>query len=201
LWDGNSATPEYGSLVVGSVSGGAAQYTQIGGAGSEWQFEGVGGYLGDGNAGFLMWDPTSTSSQFGSVVVGNDVNGAAQYIRVGGLGPEWQFKGTGDLLGHGQDDFLLWDGDSSSAGYGALSVGEVVGGEAQYTQIGAVGPEFQFLGIGDYDGASNSEFLMRDSNTGVLVVATVSNGTAAYTQVGGVGPEWIFHTTSPGTPV
>jgi hypothetical protein len=187
-------------MVIGSISGGVAQYTPIGSVGPEWQFEGVGDYLGNGNAQFLMWDTSSASSQYGSVVTGEDVNGTVQYTRVGGLGPTtWQFEGTGDLLGHGHDDFLIWDGDSSNAGYGALFAGEVVNGQAQYTQIGSVGPEWQFLGIGDYDGASSSEFLMRNSNNGVLVIGTVANGTATYAEVGGVGPEWNFHATNAAT--
>jgi hypothetical protein len=194
LWDGSSSSASYGSLVVGSVAGGTATYTAIGGVGPEWAFEGVGDYLGDGKAGFLMEDQDT-----GNLDVGEDVGGTAQYTLVGGLGPEWQFKGSGNLLGQGQDDFLLWDGSSASPSYGALVVGQVTGTTTEYTQIGAVGPEWQLLGIGDYDGKSPSEFLMRDGNTGALVIGTVAGGTATYATVGGVGPEWNFHATNPAT--
>ncbi len=198
LWDGSGASPSYGALVIGSVVGGQAQYAAIGGVGPNWQFEGVGNYLGDGKAGFLMED-----SNTGNLVVGEDVGGLAQYTPVGGLGPEWQFEGSGNLLGTGQDDFLIWDGSSSSPGFGALVVGQITGGTAHYTQIGAVGPEWQFLGVGDYDGSSSSELLLRNGNTGALVIGTVaaSHGTygVTYTQVGGVGSEWNFHTSNVAT--
>jgi hypothetical protein len=193
LWDGSSASSSYGALVVGSVVGGTAQFTQIGGVGPEWQFKGVGDYLGDGKAGFLMEDQDT-----GSLAVGEDVSGSAQYTTVGGLGPEWQFEGSGNLLGQGQDDFLIWGGSSAGPNLGALVVGQVDAGTAQYTQIGTLGSEWQFLGVGNYDGASSSEFLMRNSNSGTLVIGTVAatNGTygVTYTQVGGVGSEWNFHT-------
>jgi len=78
-------------------------------------------------------------------------------------------------------------------------VGEVTGGSAHYTQIGAVGSEWQFLGVGDFDGASQSEFMMRDVNSGTLVIGAVSGGVATYTAVGGVGSEWNFHVTHPAT--
>lgn len=191
LWDGSSASPGFGALVIGSVVAGQAEYTQIGAVGSEWKFKGVGDYLGDGEPSFLM-----ENSNSGALVLGEDVNGSAQYMVVGGLGPEWQFEGTGNLSGDGADSFLLWDGSSASPGYGALVVGEVIDGAEQYTQVGSVGPKWQFLGVGDYDGASPSEFLMRNSNSGTLVVGTISDGAVTYNAVGGVGPEWNFHTGS-----
>jgi hypothetical protein len=198
LWDGATQSPSYGALAVGAYVGGSVQYTDIGGVGAEWRFEGVGAYLGDGKTGFLMEDSTN-----GTLAVGEIIGGAAQYTDIGGIGPEWQFDGTGNLLGHGKDDFLIWDGLSSSPNYGALVVGEVAGGTAQYTLLGGVGPEWQFLGVGNYDGASPSEFLMRSSTSGALVLGTVAatNGTygVTYAAIGGVGPEWSFHTTNAAT--
>ncbi len=198
MWDGSSASPSYGALVIGAVSNGTgsytASYTQIGAVGPEWQFEGVGLYLGNGSTDFLMWDTSKSSSAYGSVVVGQDVGGTAQYTLVGGLDPSaWVFKGSGDLLNDGQDSFLIWNQNS-----GALVVGEVDGATLQYTLLGGVGPEWQFLGVGNYDGKSPSEFLMRNSDSGALVVGTVAGGLASYAPVGGVSPtDWNFHTTNP----
>ncbi|HEY1734431.1 MAG TPA: hypothetical protein VGG23_08295 [Acidimicrobiales bacterium] len=194
LWDGSSASPEYGSLTVGSVVDGEAQYSQIGSVGPEWEFAGVGDYLGDGGAAFLMENSTTAA-----LVVGEDVNGAAQYTAVGALGADWQFEGSGDLLGPGQADFLVWNSSSASPQYGALDVGEVTNGAVQYTQVGSVGPAWEFLGVGNYDGASASEFLMKDTGTGALVIGTVAGGAATYQQVGGVGSEWNFHSANPAT--
>ncbi|HEX3882107.1 MAG TPA: hypothetical protein VHW66_05570 [Stellaceae bacterium] len=151
-------------------------------------------------AGFLVEDINT-----GGLAVGEVNGGSAQYTLIGGVGPEWQFEGTGDLLGHGQDDFLIWDGTSSSPNYGALVVGEAEGGSAQYTLLGGVGPEWQFLGVGNYDGKTPSEFVMRSSSTGAIVLGTVSatNGTygVTYSVAGGVGPEWNFHTTNAATTI
>lgn len=195
IWDGSTSSPGYTTLDVGSVAGGTASYTDIGRIGPEWQFKGVGDFLNDGTAGFLIED-----SNDGALVVGKDVGGSAQYTaEFGRLGPEWTFEGTGDLLGTGQDDFLIWDTSTSSASYGSLVVGQIVGGSAQYTRIGGVGPEWQFLGVGNYDGQSDSEFLMRNSNSGALVIGTVANAAITYEAVGNIGPEWNLHNTNPAT--
>jgi hypothetical protein len=200
LWDGSSSSASYGTLVVGSVSEGQAQYAAIGGVGPEWQFEGMGDYLGDGNTGFLMENQNN-----GNLIVGEVVNSSAQYTLVGNLSSAWEFEGSGDLLGQGRDDFLVWDKSSSDPNYGALSVGQVAGGTVQYVGIGGVGPEWQILGVGDYDGKTPSEFLMRDSNNGELVLGTVNSNNGAYgttyAQVGNVGSEWNFHTNNVATVV
>ncbi|HEX3881554.1 MAG TPA: hypothetical protein VHW66_02745 [Stellaceae bacterium] len=198
IWDGSNSNPGFGALVVGAVVGGATQYTQIGAIGPEWQFEGVGGFLNNGSTDFLLWDTDSSSQSYGAVVVGQDVGGAAQYTAVGGLDPTaWQFEGTGDLLDDGKNSFLIRNVSS-----GELVVGEVDGGTAHYTGVAGVGPEWQFLGVGNYDGASPAEFLIfnanGDSPNGSLFVGTISGGATTYQQVGGVGPtQWTFHPTTP----
>lgn len=71
------------------------------------------------------------------------------------------------------------------------------GGEraTQYTQLPGLGPEWQVLGVGDYNGTSQAEFLMRNSNNGALVIGAVSGDNVTFSTVGGVGAEWNFHTT------
>ena len=197
LWDGSSASSSVGAVVVGTISGGSASYTQIGSIGPEWKFEGVGGFLNNGSTDFLIWDTNKSSPGYGSVVAGQDVGGTAQYTAVGGLDPAaWQFEGSGDLLNDGKDSILIRNANS-----GALVAGEVDNGSLQYTAIGAVGPEWQFLGVGNYDGKSPAEFLMWNGNggspTGALVIGTIAGGSTSYTDVGGVGPnQWTFHLNS-----
>jgi hypothetical protein len=193
LWDGISASPGYGALVVGAVANGTVSYAQIGAVGPEWKFEGVGPYLGNGSTDFLIWDTSKSSGAYGSVVVGQDVGGSAQYTLVGGLDPTaWVFEGSGDLLNDGKDSVLIWNQKT-----GALAVGEVNGSALQYTAIGGVGPEWQFLGTGNYDGQSSGEFLMFNTNSGALVLGTIAGGLASYAQAGGVGPtQWTFHPTN-----
>ncbi|HEX4082236.1 MAG TPA: hypothetical protein VHX40_04665, partial [Acidimicrobiales bacterium] len=181
-----------GVLISDELSAGSMTYTQIGGLGPEWQFEGDGSFLGDGRDGFLLWGSDPAQPDYGTIVVGEDVGGAAQYTALGGVGPEWQFEGNGPLLGQSTDDFLLWDGSSASSNYGVLVVGSVVGGQAQYVAFGGVGPNWQFAGVGDYLGDGKAGFLIEDQNTGNLVVGEDVGGTAQYTLAGGLGPEWQF---------
>jgi len=48
-------------------------------------------------------------------------SGAAVYTFVANLGPEWSFKGVGDFLGDGKDDFLI----QNSAGAVVVGSGNV----------------------------------------------------------------------------
>ncbi len=168
-----------GTVVVGEVVGGQANYTVVAGLGPEWSFRGDGDFFGDGNSGFLIQNAA------GAVVVGELVGGQTTYTAVGGLGPEWKFVGIGDYLGRGDDQFLI----ENTAG--SVVLGEVVNGQAAYTQVGALGPEWKFLGTGDFLGDGKSDFLIQNSS-GAVVLGDIVNGQAAYTQVGGLGPEWKF---------
>jgi hypothetical protein len=59
---------------------------------------------------------------------------------VGSLGPEWRFVGAGDYHGTGTDSFLI----ENTAG--AVFAGTIAYGQAQYVQLGALGPEWSFKG-------------------------------------------------------
>jgi hypothetical protein len=188
----NTGNVANGLLEVGEVVNGAATFTPIGAVGPEWQFEGTGDFLGDGHAGFLMRNTGNVAN--GLIEVGEVVNGAATFTPIGGLGPEWQFKGVGDFLGDGHTGFLVRN--TGSVAPGVLGVGEVVNGQFTFTDVGAVGPEWEFVGTGNYLDSGKTDFLMRNTGNGTLEVGSVSNGVANYTLVGGVGPEWNFHSTN-----
>ena len=76
-----------------------------------------------------------------------------------------------------------------------MFVGEAPNGNLTFTQIGAVGPEWEFVGSGPYIDAK-SDFLLRNTGTGALVVGSVNSGAAQFTTVGAVGSEWNFHSTN-----
>ncbi|HEX3881553.1 MAG TPA: NF038122 family metalloprotease [Stellaceae bacterium] len=193
LYYGADDSPSFGAVVVGEDVGGVAQYNEIGAIGAEWQFEGIGPFAGGGAADFLIWDTDSASANYGVVVVGADVNGVAQYTAIGGLGPEWQFEGTGDYLGDGKTGFMIWDTAQSSGSYGAVVVGEDVGGAAQYKSIGGLDPKaWVFEGSGDLLNDGQDSFLIWNRNNGALVVGEAVNGAAHYTQIGAVGSVWQF---------
>ncbi|MFI4936381.1 MAG: hypothetical protein ACHP7N_17360 [Caulobacterales bacterium] len=75
---------------------------------------------------------------------------------------------------------------------GAIVVGEVANGQASYTQIAALGPEWTFVGAGDYLGEGHDQFLVENAG-GAVVVGDWLNGQIHYTQVSGLGSEWAFH--------
>jgi len=90
------------------------------------------------------------------------------------------------LLGDGKSDFLIENT------IGAVDIGEVVNGVAQYTQIAALGSEWKFVGVGDYLGEGHDQFLI-ENTVGAVVVGDWTGGQIHYTQVAGLGSEWAFH--------
>lgn len=183
-----------GALDVGEVVGGQAAYTQIGGLGTEWQFQGNADFLGDGQTQFLIRNVGTVIG--GALDLGEYKNGGITFTQIGGLGLEWEFEGTGDFLNDGHQGFLFRNvGDVDP---GAVYVGEVSGGAAQFTQVGGLGTEWQFIGTGDFLGDGHTDFLIRnvgDVINGALDVGEVQNGQLTFTNIGGIGPEWEFVST------
>jgi hypothetical protein len=104
---------------------------------------------------------------------------------IGGLGSEWTFEGVGAVLG-GKADFLL---ENTS---GVVVAGEVgANGQAAYTQVAALGPEWKFVGMGDFLADGHTDFLIENTN-GDVVAGEVVNGQTVYTRIAGLGPEWTF---------
>jgi hypothetical protein len=162
----------------------------VGALGVGWTFEGVGDFLGDGLSDFLIQNAST-----GAVVVGEVVDGQAQYTQVGGLGPQWVFQGVGDYGGTGTDSFLI-----ENRATGALVTGTVVSDQAQFSQVGVLGPGWSFP-VGpsaqtapvrdDLLGDGVSDILIQ-SGSGEVVVGELSGGQEAYTPVSGLDPSWAF---------
>lgn len=178
-----------GALYVGEDVGGNAAFTPIGGVGAEWQFEGVGNFLGDGHSGFLMRNAGPVIP--GMLEVGEVVDGQAVYTPMGGVGPEWQFGGIGDFLGDGRTGFAIRN--TGSVLRGVIDIGEVVNGTAVYTTVGGAGAEWQFAGTGDFLGDGHTGLLLRNTGMvipGVLAIGEVVGGELRFTEVGAIGSEW-----------
>lgn len=178
-----------GTLVIGEIINGITNFTAIGGIGREWRFAGNGDFVGDGREEFLIRNTD------GALAIGEVVNGVADFTAIGGLCPEWTFAGVGDFLGRGHDGFLIVNTGTMIGG--ALAVGEVVDDTVTFTNIGGVGPEWQFIGTGDYSGDSSTDFALRNTVTGELAIGSAANGTADFTRVAAVGAEWNFHSGNP----
>ena len=65
-------------------------------------------------------------------------------------------------------------------------------GQAAYTQVAGLGPEWKFVGAGDYLGEGHDQFLI-ENTAGAVVVGDWTGGAIHYTQVGGLVGEWSFH--------
>src|SRR5207244_3291830 len=136
----NTGNIANGQVDVGEVVNGTLRFTQIGGLGTEWQFKGVGDFLGDGHIGFLIRNNGTVAP--GVLDVGEVVNGNLTFTQIGTAGPEWEFVGTGHYLDGTRTDFLMRN--TGNVAPGILDVGSVSGGAAQFTTVGAVGPEWNF---------------------------------------------------------
>ena len=133
----------------------------------------------------------------GQIAVGEVVGGAAVFTPICAIGPEWEFKGVGDYLGVGHPGFLIRN--TGTVTPGRLLVGERLNGNFTFTDIGAVGPEWEFVGSGHYLSSASDDFLIRNTGNaanGLIDVGAIGNGKASFTLVGAVGPEWNFHSTN-----
>jgi len=92
---------------------------------------------------------------------------------------------TNDFNGGGVSDLLIENGA------GAVVVGQVVGGQAAYSQVAGLGPEWSFEGTGDFLAHGDDQFLIENS-AGAVDVGEIVSGQAVYSQVAGLGPEWTF---------
>ncbi|HWE98294.1 MAG TPA: NF038122 family metalloprotease [Caulobacteraceae bacterium] len=88
------------------------------------------------------------------------------------------------LTGDGVSDPLI----QNSAG--AVVVGELIDNSLTYHTAGALGPEWKFVGTGDFTGDFRSRYLIENSSGAIVLADSV---TGSYTVVGGLGPEWAFH--------
>ncbi len=93
-----------------------------------------------------------------------------------------------DFNADGKSDFLI-----QNTG-GTVTVGENVGGQAGYTNVSSLGPEWSFHGTGDFLGDGRADFLIENA-AGAVDVGEVVGGQTSYTQVSSLGSEWSFHET------
>jgi hypothetical protein len=182
-----------GAVDVGTVgAGGGVSYVKVAALGPEWKFVGAGDFYGDGKTDFMI-ENSAGAVAIGEVGAGNQVS----YQVLGALGPEWSFEGVGDFLDATQIDksgqFLI---ENTSGQVDVGSVGWTVINDSYqqiltYTPVAALGPEWKFVGVGDYSGTGVASFLI-ENTSGAVFTGAVVGGRAQYTAVAGLGPEWSF---------
>jgi hypothetical protein len=94
-----------------------------------------------------------------------------------------------DFLGSQLGDFLV---ENTVSGF--VAAGQVESGAATYTTLAALGPEWKFVGDGDFYGDGTSDFLIENS-AGAVVTGEFENGAVTFQQVASLGPEWSFEGT------
>ncbi len=176
--------PSYGFLMENTsgdvyITESNGKFIQLPGLGPEWSFEGVGDFLSEGHDQYLI---ENTS---GALVIG-DYAGANTFTTIGGLGPEWKFEGVGAFTGDGVAQFLIENGA------GVVDIGQVVNGQASYSQIAGLGPEWKFVATGDFLNDGRDQFLIENTAGAVVIGEVGAAGQAQYTTVGGLGPEWTI---------
>ena len=98
--------------------------------------------------------------------------------------------GALDLDGQGRGDLLIQNA------VGAAVVGEVgAGGQASFAQVSALGPEWKFVGGGDFMDHGRADFLIQNASGAVDLGEIGAGGQASYVQVAALGPEWSFKGT------
>ena len=82
-----------------------------------------------------------------------------------------------DFNGDGKSDFLIENTP------GSIFMGQVNGGQAGYSPVGALGHEWSFHGDGDFLGDGRADFLIENKSGAVVLGELGPGGQAAYAQV------------------
>jgi hypothetical protein len=129
--------------------------------------------------------------------------GQTSYTRIGGLAAGAKVEAAlGNLGAGGQSGVVV------EAANGALQLASVIRGGLNYTSLGGLGPEWTFVGAGDFLGNGGADFLIENSSGAVVVgevsyeppqdvygsgitpLASFHTASVVYTRVAGLGPEW-----------
>jgi ELWxxDGT repeat protein len=141
-------------------------------------------FLGVTSAGSELW--TSDGTPGGTVkLTTTGVDPGSDPANITAVGQSQPFAAHNDFNGDGKSDFLI---ENTS---GAVVVGEAVNGQAAFTVVADLGPEWSFHGAADFLGDGNTDFLIQNS-AGSVDVGEVAGGQTTYTQVASLGSEWSF---------
>jgi hypothetical protein len=157
----------------------------LGQVGSQWQFAGLGGFLGSDTTDMLLRNSGTGGFEVYDISNNNITNAGF----LGTVGLNWQVMGFGNFSSRGETDMILRNSNTGGVEVYDLANNQITGANF----MGAVGLDWQFSGIGDFSGRGTSDMLLRNSNTGGLEVYDIdSNQITGAAFVGTVGLDWQF---------
>jgi hypothetical protein len=131
---------------------------------TDWHFQGIGDFNGDGNSD-VLWRQDGSGQVYVWEMNGQQVQaeGAVQHAPVTN---DWQVEGIGDFNGDGKSD-VLWRQDGS----GQVYVWEMNGQQVQTegaVQHAPVTNDWHVQSVNDFNGDGKSDVLWRQDGSGQL---------------------------------
>jgi hypothetical protein len=184
LWRGNNGivTDWLGQADGTFVSNNASVFNPVG---LDWHIAGTGDFNGDGRDDVLWRNDGGTITNWLGQPDGGFIGNASLYTTIPN---SWHILGTGDFNGDGRDDILLRNDNGSVTDWLGQPDGGFISNIANANL--AVGADWQFADIGDYNGDGRDDVLWRhDTGTvtdwlGQRDGGFVGNGDNLYTPVG-----------------
>ena len=160
--------------------------TTLGGIGTAVQIDGAGDFNGDGTADILLHQIVNGSENFTILTMNNGLVQSATSL--GGVGSDFQVDGIGDFNGDGTADILLHHDSGGQRDLDILTIKD--NAVVSFTDLGAVGANFQVDGVGDFnlDGTSDMVLHADSGTTRTYFLDLISNNmVVAAHNLGGTG--------------
>jgi hypothetical protein len=166
--------------------------------GTNFQVKAFGNFSETSTTQMLMQDTSGDTSngQF-ELYTYQPGNASFSGINVGRVGSNLSFVGSADILGNGQDQYVMHqtNGDYWLYSYDASA------GAFDGTLVGVIGSNFHVVGFGQFDGSGQDEMLMQDAGGDFEVYRyNASLNTFLGSLLATVGPNWTFDGVAASTP-
>ncbi len=166
-----------------------------------WQVVGVGDFNGDGHADVLWFNGnTGALSEWSLDGQGNVIaNPSLSWTCGPGCYPQWQAVGVGDFNGDGHADVLWFNGNTGALSEWLLDgQGNVIANPSLSWTCGpGCYPQWQVVGVGDFNGDGHADVLWFNGNTGFLSEwlldgqgNVIANPSLSWTCGPGCYPQW-----------